>query len=166
MNKERIKKSKMRIGIIIGRIGGVDGVALETIKWMEVLKRMGHKIFVMSGEFEDWDEIKYRHYRYPVLSFFSPDAEWEQKRAFFVPDEKPEPLLEHIEHVSNQISKKIEKWIHSKKIDCLLSENASALPSHISMGIGIKKAVEKTGINTILNLPATRVFKISANFKL
>jgi hypothetical protein len=44
----------MRIGIIIGRIGGVDGVALETVKWMDVLKKMGHKIFVMSGEFEDW----------------------------------------------------------------------------------------------------------------
>lgn len=139
----------MRIGIIIGRIGGVDGVALETVKWMNVLKKMGHKVFVMSGEFEDWNEIKYKHYRYPILSFFSPDAEWEQKRAFFMPDDKPEPLLEHIENTSSQISNKIEKWIISKKIDCLLSENASALPAHISMGVGIKKVVEKTGIMTV-----------------
>ena len=29
----------MRIGIIIGRIGGVDGVALETVKWMDVLRK-------------------------------------------------------------------------------------------------------------------------------
>ncbi len=69
----------MRIGIIIGRIGGVDGVALETLKWMEVLKRMGHEVLVMYGEFEGLEEIKFRHYRYPVLSFFSPEAEWGQK---------------------------------------------------------------------------------------
>ncbi len=142
-------KKGMRIGIIIGRIGGVDGVALETVKWMNVLKKMGHKVFVMSGEFEDWNQIKYKHYRYPILSFFSPDAEWEQKRAFFLPDDEPEPLLEHIEVTSNQISNKLEKWIISKKIDCLLSQNASALPAHLSMGVGIKKAVERTGIKTV-----------------
>ena len=60
----------MRIGVIIGRLGGVDGVALETLKWMEVLKRMGHKVFVMSGEFENWENLEFKHYRYPVLSFF------------------------------------------------------------------------------------------------
>lgn len=139
----------MRIGVIIGRIGGVDGVALETLKWNEVLKRMGHEVLVMSGEFEGWDEIKFRHYRYPVLSFFSPDAEWGQKRAFYAPDDTPEPLLEHVERTSNHICNKLEKWVISKKIDCLLSENASALPAHLSMGIGIKKLVEKTGINIV-----------------
>ena len=30
----------------------------------------------------------------------------------------------------------------------------------------LEEIAEKTGVNTILNLPATRVFKISANFKL
>ena len=30
----------MRIGIIIGRIGGVDGVALETEKWIDILKKL------------------------------------------------------------------------------------------------------------------------------
>jgi len=139
----------MKIGVIIGRIGGVDGVALETMKWIEVLKRMGHEVHVMSGEFENWEGIKFKHYRYPVLSFFSPDAEWGQKRAFFQPDDSPEPLLEHVGKISNIISTKLEKWIVSKNIDCLLSENASALPSHLSMGIGIKKLVERTGINTV-----------------
>ena len=139
----------MKIGVIIGRIGGVDGVALETMKWIEVLKRMGHEVHVMSGEFENWEGIKFKHYRYPVLSFFSPDAEWGQKRAFFQPDDSPEPLLEHVGKISNIICNKLEKWIVSKNIDCLLSENASALPSHLSMGIGIKKLVERTGINTV-----------------
>ena len=37
----------MNIGIIIGRIGGVDGVALETEKWIEVLRSMGHHIYTL-----------------------------------------------------------------------------------------------------------------------
>ena len=34
----------MRIGIIIARIGGIDGVALETEKWIEVLRKMGNEV--------------------------------------------------------------------------------------------------------------------------
>lgn len=139
----------MKIGIIIGRIGGVDGVALETLKWIEVLKKMGHEVFVISGEFENWTEVQFRHHHYPVLSFFSPEAEWGQRKAFFEPDDSPDALLEHVHKISDLISKKLEKWISKNEIDCLLSENASALPCHLSMGIGIKKLVEKTGIRTV-----------------
>ena len=41
----------MNIGIIIGRIGDVDGVSLETQKWIDVLKGMGHETFIISGQF-------------------------------------------------------------------------------------------------------------------
>jgi glycosyltransferase involved in cell wall biosynthesis len=40
-------------------------------------------------------------------------------------------------------------WISDRKIDLLISENASALPSHLEMGMAINKAVQKTGIPTI-----------------
>lgn len=42
----------MRIGIVIGRIGGVDGVALETEKWIAVLRGLGHDVRVLTGELE------------------------------------------------------------------------------------------------------------------
>ena len=42
----------MMIGIVIGRIGGVDGVALETEKWITVLRRLGHDVRVLTGELE------------------------------------------------------------------------------------------------------------------
>ncbi|MDV7187979.1 glycosyltransferase family 4 protein [Lutibacter sp. TH_r2] len=136
----------MRIGIIIGRIGGVDGVALETEKWIDVLKKLGHEIFIMSGEFESWN-LDYEHdYLYPTLSFFSAEAEWEQRKAFFEPDESPEPLLEHVETWSNAIEKEMRKWVKDKKIEVLLSENASALPCQLSMGVAIKKLIQNTGL--------------------
>ena len=89
----------MRIGIIIGRIGGVDGVALETEKWIEVLEKLGHKIFIISGEFEQWELNAERDFHFPLLSFFSPEAEWEQRKAFFEPDMNADLLLSQIEKV-------------------------------------------------------------------
>jgi len=136
----------MRIGIIIGRIGGVDGVALETEKWIEVLKRLGHEVFIMSGEFEFWKMDHQYHYHFPVLSFFSPEVKWEQRKAFYQPDKNVDPLLDHIENISNMIEKKLSRWVSTNKIEVLLSENASALPSHLSMGVAIKKLVKNTDL--------------------
>ncbi len=136
----------MRIGVIIGRIGGVDGVALETEKWIEVLEKIGHKVFIISGEFENWEMRRPDHYHFNLLSFFSPEAEWEQRKAFFEPTKSPDRLLEHVEKVSELIFHELQKWVNFNNIDCILSENSSALPCHLSMGVGIKKLVEKTGI--------------------
>jgi len=41
------------------------------------------------------------------------------------------------------------EWAKEKNIELLISENASALPSHLEMGIAIKNAVKKLGLPTI-----------------
>ncbi|RLD55750.1 MAG: hypothetical protein DRI97_08850, partial [Bacteroidetes bacterium] len=56
---------------------------------------------------------------------------------------------EHLNLYSKVIYKKIMNWIQERKIELLISENASALPSHLEMGMAINKAVHKTGIPTI-----------------
>jgi len=78
------------------------------------------------------------------MSFFSPESYWEQKKAFFHPDYNQDDLIEHLQLYAKVIEDKIVDWIHEYKIDLLLSENASCLPSHISMGIAIKNAAIKT----------------------
>ncbi len=139
----------MKIGIIIGRIGGVDGVALETEKWIKVLEKLGHEVYIISGEFEHWEMKEPYHHLFPVLSFFSPEAEWGQRKAFYDIDPDPQPLFDHIERVSEYIANELDKWVSKNKIDVLLSENASALPCHLSMGVGIKKFVQRSGIATV-----------------
>ena len=139
----------MRIGIIIGRIGGVDGVALETEKWIEVLQRMGHTIFILSGQFEERHMDQATETLVPEMSFFSPESYWSQKKAFFYPETNPSELIEHINLYSKVIYKKILEWISDQKIELIISENASALPSHLEMGLAIKNAVKKSGIPTI-----------------
>lgn len=139
----------MKIGFIIGRIGGVDGVALEAEKWIDVLKRMGHEIFILSGQFQEWMIDPEHDTLVMEMSFFSPESFWGQKKAFFHPDTNLDELCEHIDLYSGIISEKIIDWATKNKIDLIISENASALPSHIEMGKGIALAVEKLGLPTI-----------------
>ena len=139
----------MNIGIIIGRIGGVDGVALETEKWIDVLKAMGHQVFTLSGQFQERPMDPDSESLVPEMSFFSPESFWSQKKAFFYPETNQEELIEHLNLYSKVIYKKIMLWIQERKIGLLISENASALPSHLEMGMAINKAVHKTGLPTI-----------------
>jgi len=139
----------MKIGILIGRIGGVDGVALETEKWITVLRKMGHEVYTLSGQFEERKIDPEFETLVPEMSFFSPEGFWGQKKAFHFPDNNINELLEHIHFYADLIGNKIIDWAKSKKIEVLISENASALPAHIEMGLGIKKAVVELGIPTI-----------------
>lgn len=126
----------------------MDGVALETEKWIEVLKRMGHEVFIISGQFQGRKMDVESETLVPEMSFHSPESFWSQKKAFFYPDTNPEELIEHINLYSKVIYKRIITWAKEKKIELIISENASSLPSHLEMGIAIKNAIEK------LNLPA------------
>ncbi len=139
----------MNVGIIIGRIGDVDGVALETEKWIHVLNKMGHNVFVLSGRFKNNVVPKKQQMLWPNLSFFSPDCEWEQNRAFFFPNDDPGELLYHLKHTSERIARRIFKWVLKNKLDIILAENSTALPCHLSMGMGIKKAAETLQIPII-----------------
>lgn len=139
----------MRIGIIIARIGGVDGVALETEKWIEVLRRMGHEVFLVAGQFEKRKIDPTYEKRIPELSLFSPESYWGQKKAYFEPDQNPEHLGEHLSLYSDVITDKLMKWIRKKDLQLLISENASALPMHISLGMAIKQTAELTGLPVI-----------------
>ena len=139
----------MRIGIIIGRIGDVDGVALETEKWIKILREMGHEIFLLSGRFRQSFVGEDHETLLPDLSFFSPNCEWEQNRSFFFPPDEPTELLTHLEQVSDDLAIRMFQWVMQHKIEVVISENASALPAHLSMGIAVKKLVEHTGIRII-----------------
>lgn len=149
----------MKIGIIIGRIGGVDGVALETEKWIEVLHRMGHSIFILSGAFEErftkgnasvqtlvppaqrtLDELLY---------FFHPAIIEEQELAFSSENSSEEKLLTLLKSNTNQISKTITNWVEKNRLDLVISENASALPMHLSLGSAVKDSLEKLSLPVV-----------------
>ena len=132
----------MNVGIVIGRIGDVDGVALETEKWLEVLARLGHTCFVLSGRFREHVVPLERETSFRPLSFFSPECEWEQNRAFFFPPDDADELLTIMDENAQAVASEIFRWVVANRIEVLISENASSLPCHLSMGLGIKLAAE------------------------
>jgi glycosyltransferase involved in cell wall biosynthesis len=141
----------MRIGIIIGRIGDVDGVALETEKWIRVLKKMGHEIFILSGQFKE-DVIEPENQKtLRFFSFFSPECEWEQNRAFFFPPDDAERLLGHLDGTANHVATAIFQWILKRRIDVLLVENASSLPAHLSLGMGLRRCAERLDLPIVIH---------------
>jgi glycosyltransferase involved in cell wall biosynthesis len=83
------------------------------------------------------------------LSFFSPECEWEQKRAFFYPDRDPDELLSHLERTTQRLTKEIFKWVVLNKLETLLIENASALPCHLSMGMAVKNIIDYGAVHIV-----------------
>ncbi|MDC0584158.1 glycosyltransferase family 4 protein [Bacteroidales bacterium] len=139
----------MNIGIIIGRIGGVDGVALETEKWIEVLKKMGHTVYIVAGQYEERRMNCEYEDLIREMSFFSPESYWAQKKAFHHPEPDVEELKKHLSLYSKVIYKKLNDWVKKRNIEIIISENASALPFHLEMGLGIKHLVTHLKLPTI-----------------
>ncbi len=127
----------------------MDGVALETEKWIDVLKSMGYKIYILSGQFQERQMDPETETLVPEMSFFSPESFWSQKKAFFYPETDAQELIEHLNLYSKVIYKKILNWISDNNIQLIISENASSLPSHLEMGLAVNKAIHKSGIPAI-----------------
>ncbi len=110
---------------------------------------MGHNVFIIAGQFENKKINPDKETLVPEMSFFSPESYWGQKKAFHFPEINTGDLIEHIHFYGEIISKKIVAWAKERKLDILISENASALPAHLELGLGIKKAVVALGLPTI-----------------
>lgn len=134
----------MRVGIVLGRIGGVDGVALETDKWIHVLRRMGHEVRILTGELEaprDHAEVL------PALAFPAEATVQEQRDCFLDAGARPEAeVLAEVEARAASLADDIEAWMRRERVDVLVSENATALPYHLSMGVALTRVFERTGV--------------------
>ncbi|MFH1968272.1 MAG: glycosyltransferase family 4 protein [bacterium] len=143
----------MKIGIIVSRIGGEDGVALETEKWAGVLREMGHEVFIASGRFEK-DILVSKKYtkRIKNLSFGYNINEKQRSKVFDVLgsiSNNPKIILRKINQEVGAISRKLIRWINDNNLKLLILENTNSLPVHLPLAKAIKDVIEKTGINAI-----------------
>ncbi|MGI9609791.1 MAG: glycosyltransferase [Acidimicrobiia bacterium] len=136
----------MKIGIVIGRIGGIDGVALETEKWISVLERMGHDVVVLAGELEapipNATVV-------PELAFSHPATIREQDDAFFVQQADEAELVARLDRDAGYIEGQVLAWLDTAAIDLLITQNCTTLPCHLTLGMALKRVIETTGIPAI-----------------
>lgn len=128
-------------------------MALETEKWTEVLKEMGHEVFIASGRFEEDILVnKKYHKRIKNLSFGYNINQKQRRRAFDVLGGilgNPKILIRKINQESESISRKLARWINEKNLKLLILENTNSLPIHLPLAKAIKQVIEKTGIKAI-----------------
>lgn len=140
----------MNIGIVISRIGGLDGVSLETEKWISVLTQNGHDIFILTGDVEDNRILSnYNIKQFKELSLYGEMCIKEQTIAFKKDTLKSDVFFDLIETNSSSIMDIIVDWADENNIDILIAENTVSLPSHISLGFGIYSAVSELDIPII-----------------
>lgn len=136
----------MRVGVVIGRIGGVDGVALETEKWVEVLRRLGHEVSILTGEVE---------MGYPgcdvvdELAFSHPDCVQMQDDAFLVQEADGGDLEARLEHQVASLAAALRSWIQARRVEVLLLENASTLPFHLSLGVALERVLREDQVPAV-----------------
>ncbi len=136
----------MRIGIVIGRIGGVDGVALETEKWITVLNRLGHTSFILTGELEaSMPDVTILE----ELAFSHSGCIQDQKDAFFEQEISEDELVARLKKDAAYIEHKILDWIEENDIDVILNENSTTLPCHLTMGLALKNVIENSEIQAV-----------------
>jgi glycosyltransferase involved in cell wall biosynthesis len=149
----------MKIGILVARIGGEDGVALEVDKWIDVLDREGHEVFLLAGKYErcllEFYGSVHRlvardnQAHEPLLAFDHPDCLREQELAFLKPTGDESELLELLDKNVAYLTRVIAQWVETNSLDLVISENANAIPLHLSLGMAIRNAALQTGVHVL-----------------
>jgi len=107
---------------------------------------MGHGVRVLAGELEGpVDGVTLL----PELAFSHPDCVRGQQDAFFLQRADESELIERLKREADTIAAGILEWIRCDAIDVLLTENATALPCHLSMGMALERVLAKSGIRAL-----------------
>ncbi|MDR2068511.1 MAG: glycosyltransferase family 4 protein [Spirochaetaceae bacterium] len=134
-----------RIGFVSTRFQGTDGVSLETVKWRQVLEKMGYECFFFSG-LSDWQRDKSM-----VVdeAFFGHPEILEIQDCCFGHTVRGESLTGKIQAVRFRLKQAIYDFVNTFKLDLLITENALTIPMHIPLGLAITEYVAETGIPVI-----------------
>jgi glycosyltransferase involved in cell wall biosynthesis len=133
------------IGFVSTRFAGTDGVTMETSKWVEVLKRGGHKCFWFAGKL---DRDPQRSYLVPEAFFQHEQNRWIDERAFGKKG-RHSSVTEKIHALKILLKVRLEDFIEQFGIDLLIVENALTIPMHLPLGIAITEIIAETLIPTI-----------------
>lgn len=139
------EKKKPSFGFISTRFAGLDGVSLETKKWVDVLTSKKCSVYYMAGELD----------RDPTISYLAPKAYFHHKdiieiqNAIFVRKKRTPEISRKVHQIKEELKAEIEKF-HSKfGFEILVVQNALAIPVNIPLGLAITEFIMETQMPTI-----------------
>jgi mannosylglucosylglycerate synthase len=134
----------MRIGLVATRLGSVDGVSFESIKWQHVLQRMGHEVIQCAGALgaePGGTLIPEMHLAYRAAARVT--------EAAFDATSDAGAIRHEVERLAASLQVQIEAWVDREELDLLIIQNAWAIPMHLPLGIALARLVAARGIPTI-----------------
>jgi len=138
-------RKKMSFGFISTRFAGLDGVSLETQKWVDVLTAKKCSVFYLAGELDTDPAISHLS---PLAHFQHPEIK-EINDALFVHKRRTADLSRHIQKIKEILKSEIQQF-HSKfKFDILVVQNALAIPVNIPLGLAIAEFIVENDMPTI-----------------
>ncbi len=133
------------IGFISFRISGTDGVSLETMKWSEVLEKMGHTSYFMAGELETPAArsmiVEEAHFTHPKIKEFYLQS--------FNNRDRPPALTAGLHEYREILKKSIYEFIRKFNIDILVPQNVLTIPLNIPLGMALTEVISETGMKTV-----------------
>ncbi|MFQ3619440.1 MAG: glycosyltransferase family 4 protein [Spirochaetales bacterium] len=134
-----------QVGFVSTRFHGIDGVSLETRKWVQVFEKLGFETYFFSG-LSDW---------YPDRSMVVPEAFFNHPEILGIQEEcfgrtaRGEALTGKIQAKRKVLKEALYEFIRRWEIDLLVIENALTIPMNIPLGLAITEVIAETGMPTI-----------------
>jgi len=134
----------MRIGLVGTRLAGVDGVSFETLKWEQILHRLGHETRLCAAELPrgrgDGTLIPAMHFTHtPALAVST---------AAFEPAADAAAVRDEVSRLADELLPQLAAWVEAEAIELLVVENAWAIPMQLPLAVALARLVAE------LRLPA------------
>lgn len=138
------KTQTLRIGFVGTRFAGIDGVSLETEKWAEVLREMGHETLYFGGIV---DRAPERSRVVPEAFFGHPDVAAIGAAVFDgATAGRSATVSRRIDELTVHLRDEIGSFVRDHGLDLLIPENALAIPMHLPLGLAITQVAAETGM--------------------
>ena len=156
-----VSRDQFRIGIVSGKLGGVDGVSLEVDKWIQVLQELGHEVWTIAGQYVQALESLPRERQFTLPEFrFDSDFQREIELQVF-PHMSRRPLhptgaelrglIDRIETRGRELGEVLHDIVKERGIDVLIGQNTNAMPMTILGGVALYWVATAQRVATIFH---------------
>ncbi len=132
---------ELRIGFVLTRLSGTDGVSLEAKKWDRVFMDAGHKTFYMGGKLETPEACSHT---VDECHFHHPEIKEIHDRCFRNGTSRATDISEKIQKLKLKLKKEINNFVDKFDLDLLVAENTLTIPMNIPLGLALAQVIAET----------------------
>ena len=136
----------LRIGSILTRLSGTDGVSLETKKWNEVLDKLGHDTFFAAGKANTPNT---RSMKIEKFHFNHPEIRQIHEECFQDNSSRTRSTTEHIHKVKRELKGHLYEFLQEYNLDLIIPENVITIPMNLPLGLAVTELIAETNIPTL-----------------